>query len=425
MHGNDWTEVRHELDKGKNFGAIINSPWYEDAVYPRFSVEEIDRRHAHARDLMEREGLDALLLTGGQNVYSMGSGVTWASGMMDDRGMIQYMILPRVGDPTVFYPHPGCHIEAVRRMTWVDDVRGCEGGRYGRVIARRLTELGIESGRIGVTAADRTGPEYMGVSAYLELVGELPQLEISFEPDLFHELTYRKSAEEIAAMEVAGELAVAAQHALVAAAVPGNRECDLSAQATAAMLAGGGRSFLMMVGSTDTSDPKLIFPNPNPSMRVLGQGDLILPELSATYMGYSAKVGHPVSVGEPPAYIDAFYADVLGPAYEEISGALGPDVPLERVHEATGVFRRLGAQSRPMCMHGIDLITDGPIVTTDGVRASDLDRVLVPGMTVNVEITPIDAEGVYGMFMSRTFVIEESGARDITPFPRDGVVRGG
>jgi hypothetical protein len=49
MAKNDWNEVRRELDKSDNFEAIVNSPWYADAVYEKFSDEEFARRHAAAR----------------------------------------------------------------------------------------------------------------------------------------------------------------------------------------------------------------------------------------------------------------------------------------------------------------------------------------------------------------------------------------
>lgn len=125
---NDWTEVRYNLDASENFREITNSPWYSDAVYDKFSPGEYQRRHELARGKMARDGLDALILTGSPNIYSMGGGVTWASGLIDERGLGQYMILPRAGEPMLIYPHAGCHIEVARQMVGIDDVRGSQGG---------------------------------------------------------------------------------------------------------------------------------------------------------------------------------------------------------------------------------------------------------------------------------------------------------
>lgn len=413
----DWNDVRYELDRSENFSDLFNSPWYSDAVYDSFSEAEFARRHALARELMSRDGFDALILTGSQNIYSLGSGVTWGSGLIDDRGMCQYLVLPLEGEPTLVYPHPGCHIEAVRRMVSIRDVRGGQGGHYGRAIADRLTELGLAAGRVGVTASDNNGPEFMGAAAYLELRDCLPEAEVRFAPDLFHEMTVRKGAEEIEAMRRGGHLAVAAQDAIARLARPGMHEYELEAAGTHAVLAGGGRVHLMMIASTSMADPRIMYPNPNPSARVLQEGDIILTEIAAAHLGYSAKMGHPVTIGEPTTQMQKFHQDVTLPAFNAIEAVLAPGTPLTDVQRAGQTFREVGAQSRPMVFHGIDMITAGPKVMVHGVAAKDYETELVPGMVVNVEATPISADGSFGSFLSRSYVITEEGADNLTPYP--------
>ncbi len=423
---NDWNAVRFDLDNSANFDAIFNSPWYTDAVYEKFSDEEFARRHALARELMARDGYAALLLCGSPNIYSHGSGVTWGCGLIDARGMAQYMVLPRHGEPTLIYPHPGCHIEAARKMVSIRDVRGGQHGHYGRAVAERLIELGLQTGRIGITAADRTGPEYMGVNAYLELQKHLPQATLVFVPLMLHELTYRKSAEEIRAMAKAGELAINALRAVAATARPGVREYQLAAAATHAVLDGGGQVHLLMIGSTSMQDPRLIFPNPNPSHRVLQQGDIILCELAMTYMGYTAKIGHPVTIGPPTERYNRFFKEVLVPGYQAIASQLRPGNTLQAAQQAVaGVFRSRGAQSRPIVMHGHDLITSLPFVMTDEIKGEPYDMVMQPGMSYGIEITPVSLDGTYGIFFSRSFAITDSGAQALTPYPADEIIVAG
>ena len=422
----DWNKVRYDLDKSANFHAICNSPWYTDAVYEKFSDEEFARRHALARKLMERDGLDALILCGSPNIYSHGSGVTWGCGLIDARGMAQYMVLPRQGEPTLIYPHPGCHIEAARKMVSIRDVRGGQHGHYGRAVAERLTELGLQAGRIGITAADRTGPEYMGVNAYLEMQKHLPQATFVFVPLMLHELTYRKSPEEIRAMAKAGELAIKAQLAVAAAARPGMREYQLAAAATYAVLDGGGQVHLLMIGSTSMHDPRLIFPNPNPSQRVLREGDIILCELAMTYMGYTAKIGHPVTLGRPTEKYNTFFKEVVVPGFKTIHAQLAPGTALESVRKAaSGVFRQKGAQSRPIVMHGHDLITSLPFISLDEVKGEPYDMVMQPGMAYGIEITPVSADGTFGIFFSRSFAITDGGVQALTPYPVDEIIVAG
>ena len=423
---NDWNQVRRELDKSDNFEAICNSPWYTDTVYEKFSDAEFARRHEAARKLMARDGLDALILTGGPDIYSHGGGVAWGAGLLDDRAMCQYMVLPLKGEPTLIYPHYGCHIEAARKMVSVRDVRSGQHGKYGKAVAERLIELNLQKGRIGITAANRTGPEYMGVQAYLDLQKLLPQASFVFCPTLFHELTYRKSAEELRAMAKAGQLAIKALEAVRATAKPGVREYQLAGAVANAVLGAGGRYHLLMIGSTSMHDPKLIFPNPNPSARVLREGDIVLSELAMSYMGYSAKIGHPVSVGRPTERYQTFFKDVVVGGFKEIRALLKPGTTLEDVRKVgSQAFRKRGAQSRPTIMHGLDLITSVPFVRADRVRTESYDMTMQPGMTYNIEITPVDKEGVFGIFYSRSFAITESGHEDLTPYPVDEILVAG
>jgi Xaa-Pro aminopeptidase len=423
---NDWNAVRYALDKSSNFAEICNSPWYSDAVYNKFSNAEYARRHASARKLMARDGLDALILTGSSNIYSHGSGVTWGSGLFDMRGMCQYMILPRQGEPTLIYPHPGCHIEAARKMVSIGDVRGGQHGHYGRALAERFTELGLQAGRIGIAAADRTGPEYMGVNAYHELRQHLPQATFLFLPLVLHELTHCKSPEEIRAMVKAGELAMKALQAIAAAARPGVRDYQLEAAAAHAVLHGGGRVHLMMIASTSMRDPCIIFPNPNPSGRMLREGDIILCELAMSYMGYSAKIGHPISVGPPTKRYDTFFKKVVVPGFKTIQAQLKPGNTLEAVRKtAADAFRQRGAQSRPICMHGLDLITSLPFISVDEVKGEPYDMTMQPGMTYSIEITPVNPDGTFGIFFSRSYAITGNGVLELTPFPIDEIIIAG
>lgn len=419
---NDWTKVRHQLDVSDNFGAISNSPWYSDAVYPQFSDDEFARRHAHARQLMQRESVDVLILTGSPNIYSMGAGVTWGCGLIDNRAMCQYLVLPAEGEPTLIYPHPGCHIEAARKMVSVQDVRSGRHGRYGEAIAQVIDEVGATSGRVGITAADRTGPEFMGAGVFTDLRARLPDASFVFLPELMHELTLVKSSEEIEAQRRAGELAIAALEAVQHRAAPGVSEQALAASATAAILEGGGQVHLMMIGSSSTHNPKMVFPNPFPSQRELAEGDIILSEIAATYMGYSAKVGHPVVVGDPAPGVEEFFSKVVVGGFRRIRETLKDGASLEDVRAAAGHFRDEGAQSRPIVMHGIDLITSPPYVHIDKVRSAEIDAVLRTGMTINVEITPINSEGTFGIFFSRTFAITDDGVDELTPLPLDGLI---
>ena len=205
------------------------------------------------------------------------------------------------------------------------------------------------------------------------------------------------------------------------------REYQLAAAATHAVIDGGGRVHLLMIGSTSMQDPKLIFPNPNPSQRVLREGDIILCELAMTYMGYTAKIGHPV--------IDRPADRALQPLFTRKSWcpASRPSMRSSRpVANSRTCARRSpaysahkGAQSRPIVMHGHDLITSLPFISLDEVKGEPYDMVMQPGMAYGIEITPVSADGTFGIFFSRSFAITESGVQALTPYPVDDIIVAG
>jgi len=73
----DFADVRETLDNGAHFGNLAGTPYYDDAVYERFSEAEHRRRLDGTRAKMARLGLDGLIACGGPNHWSYGSGVFW------------------------------------------------------------------------------------------------------------------------------------------------------------------------------------------------------------------------------------------------------------------------------------------------------------------------------------------------------------
>jgi Xaa-Pro aminopeptidase len=96
---------------------------------------------------------------------------------------------------------------------------------------------------------------------------------------------------------------------------------------------------------------------------------------------------------------------------------IGPDRSLEDARAAGRFFREHGAQSRPIHLHGIDLVTSSPHVFTDRIESEAADDVLQPGMVLVVEPTPITADGSLGMFFGHTFAVTETGRECLDTFP--------
>jgi Xaa-Pro aminopeptidase len=94
------------------------------------------------------------------------------------------------------------------------------------------------------------------------------------------------------------------------------------------------------------------------------------------------------------------------------------------MREASKFFRDKGVQSRPTQCHGIDLVTDNPHVSAEHVRGTEQDMVLKPGMVIMAEPNPITADGLFGIFLGHTFIVNETGHEVVDNFPLEIAVAG-
>lgn len=419
-----WEELRYRLDEWVPFNNMRDTPYFRDAVYEQFSPAEYARRYAALRAKMRERGLDCVVVPGGPSHWSSGGGMLWLTGHWEWHGIAAYLVVPLDGEPTLVYSMGGTHLEATRRETAaaLSDVRQSRGGRFAEVIAERIRELGLERGRIGLLEIDPRYGDHLPVNQYEALRQALPEAELIFTRGLMHELLYLHSAEELDCVRAAGRLCQRAMEALVERARPGVTEHQLKAAASYAIMDGGGDVDFVILGSTAMASPALVFGNPRPSNRVLNDGDIVIMEIAATYRGYSAQIGSPICLGEPPAAVRRFFDEAVLPGFERMAAEVGPGKPIEDLRRAGQFFRERGVQSRPIHAHGIDLITASPHVFTDHVDAQPFEQVMQPGMVLVIEPNPITADGLLGMFFGHTFIVTPEGRECVDRFPWELVV---
>ena len=414
-----WQELRTRLDEGPHFNTMRGTPYYRDAVYQQFSKEEYARRYAALRAKMAEHKLDCVIVPGGPSHWSFGGGMLWLTGHWEWHALCCYVVVPLTGDPTLVYSMSGTHAEAVRRETAaaLSDVRGSRGGQYAEVMAERILELGLERGRIGLLEIDPRHKDYMPVNQYETLKRRLPGAELVFTQGFIHELLSVHSKEELDCVRVAGKLCEDAMNAMAARAKPGVTEYELRAAAGAAILEGGGDIDFLIIGTTPMLNPAMVFGNPRPSGRKLASGDIINMELAAGCRGYTAQIGSPICLGQPTDMVKRFWEDITLPVFEKMAAEIKPGNPVDSIRVAGRFFRQKGVQSRPIHAHGIDLITDGPHVFTDGVHGETFERIFKPGMVFMAEPNPITADGTFGIFLGHTFIVTETGSECVDKFP--------
>jgi Xaa-Pro aminopeptidase len=416
----DFAEVRGALDDKRNFGDISGTGWHQDAVYERFSDQEYRRRHQALRKTMAALALDALIVGGGPSHWSSGGGMLWLTGHFEWHALACYVLVPRDGEPVLVYSMGGSHIETTRNVAWVKDVRPSRNGRFGEVLVEAIKEKGLSRGRIGHPPIDPRHLDYMPVNQYRDIEEGLPDAELVLIDDVFHELMMVKSPEELECVRRAGRLCVDAFVAMVERARPEVTEESLRAAAASAIVEGGGDVDFLIIASTSTRDPHLIFGSPRPSRRVLRGGDVVLNELAAGYRGYTAQIGMPIFVGEPEPSARTFFEQITLPGFLKMAQELAPGRTLADIEAAGRFFRDNGYQSRPILLHGIDLVTSEPHVYV----GDEKDEELQPGQVVMLEPNPIRSDGRLGMFFGHTFIITDEGSEMVTGGPLEMIVVG-
>ena len=264
---------------------------------------------------------------------------------------------------------------------------------------------------------------------------ELPDAELVFTKNFLHDLVVIHSAEGARDWPCARPWYMQRQRAMeamVARAKPGVKEYELKAAAASAIIDGGGDIDFLIIGSTPMDDPALIFGNPRPSSRMLKMGDMIEYGKLAAYAiaATTAQIGSPITVGPPTEMVRKFWEEITLPGYNKIMAEMLPGKYVEAMREAGDFFREKGVQSRPIHCHGIDIVTDNPHIAADHIGGSADDMIIKPGMIITAEPNPITADGMFGIFLGHTYIINEGGPGDRRrPVPvRDrhsGIIRTG
>ena len=113
--------------------------------FPDFSKQEYETRYARARELMDKQGLDGLLITEELNyIYFTGHR---SQQNPIDKIRPYIFVLPKEGDGAIItMPF---EVAQVLETTWVSDVKTAGLMGYTDIVVSLLKEKGLSKGRIG------------------------------------------------------------------------------------------------------------------------------------------------------------------------------------------------------------------------------------------------------------------------------------
>jgi Xaa-Pro dipeptidase len=379
-----------------------------------FSTQEFDRRKRALLAAMAEARLDALLMFQQESMY-------WLTGY-DSFGFCFFQCLVATADGRIALLTRSADLRQARHTSNIEDIRVWKDAADANPTLD-LKALAQDLGLAGKTL----GVEF---ESYGLVASNGRKLEAAFDgfaalADASHlatRLRAVKSAEEIAYVRRAAELADEADAAAVAHIRAGADEGDILAAQHAAIFRGGGdypgNEFIIGSG------PDALLCRYKSGRRALDTRDQITLELAGAYRRYHAAIMRTVVVGDPKpdhlAYHRAAREALLACEAELKAGRTAGDVfaAHARVLDERGLSRHrlnacgysLGAKFTPSWM-------DWPMFYEDNPWP------IGPGMVFFAHMILMDSESGTAMTLGRTYLVGEDGPEALTLPDLDLVIR--
>ena len=356
------------------------------AQYPHFSEAEYTRRYIAIRALMQAADVAALVVYGSPS-YMQGD-VHYLTNYATTREAI--CIFPLEGAPTLFVQMYN-HVPTARKVACINDVQW-GGTDTAATAANHLHALGLAEKRIGIIGRFPAQHDQTLRTA-------LPKSTlISYGPQLM-QLRLIKSAEEIDALRRGAQFCDLAVEALQQQVRPGMVEYELAAIVQGAYLHLGGRNSLHYMATTPMAQPSVCVPAQYQSDRVLAAGDVLITELSASWMeGYPGQILRSFTIASAPTPTYQHLFDVAVEAFQRITQVIHPGATTNDVLDAAQYIHDEGYTIYDDLVHGYGGGYLAPILRTRQTSAHiEPPMVFQENMTIVVQpniITPDERMGV-------------------------------
>ena len=251
-----------------------------------FPQQEYLDRYERAYALMERDGLDALMVSGRDNYWYFTGLISY---QFDHLMRPQICFLPKGGKPFVLvYGNEKAKAQA---LPWIGKVKSYVDVPFPQeMIADCLKEMGLAEGRLGFELGE---DQRLGFPVnYLSRLSEaLPKAKIRDGSPALCELRIIKSALEVDAMRRACEISMKAYDHCLPQLRPGITRREVAERLFIAMIEEGANprtpGFLMLNASTAYDD------------RRYERGDRMVADFGACYAGYFGDITRMAIFGPP------------------------------------------------------------------------------------------------------------------------------
>jgi Xaa-Pro aminopeptidase len=251
-----------------------------------FSEQEYLDRYERAQALMEREGLDALVISEKNNYWYFSGLISY---QLDHIQRPQICFLPKEGKPTLLVY--GNDKAKAKALPWIGGVRAYVDVPFPQeMIADTLKEMELGEAKLGFEIGE---DQRLGFPAnyLLRLTEALPKAKIEDGTGSLTEMRLIKSPQEIECMRKACDISVKAYDRCLPQLKPGMTRREIADRLYISMIEEGAHprhpGFLMLNASTRYDD------------RRYEKGDRMIADFGACYEGYYGDITRMAIFGQP------------------------------------------------------------------------------------------------------------------------------
>jgi Xaa-Pro aminopeptidase len=377
-----------------------------------------------AFEVLQREGIDALIATSTENVFYISN--YWSLGKRLGCGVEAYAILPLKESPAIVAPLNEADL-LVENQTWIGDLRfyGESGVDLGEredppeetglimrlyssanpeadgasALLKAIEDKGLTGAKI---ALDTSG---LSPAQYEYLKSKLQGVELVDGENLLREIRLVKTEGEVERIKKATEITEKSMEDALEIARDEITELDLAGMYGYSVGYDGGRVTRNLIGFRDRS----AYPNPLPTTYEAKKRDLVRLTLGCTWDHYHSNISRTAVIGRPLAKVERRWEAIIA-AQDAALDAVKPGAKVSEIYAAAEKELANAEADRypPTLGHGLGIeCNEMPVISKTG------EDELLEGMVVNVDI-PVLELGWGGIQLEDTILVTSDGFELLT-----------
>lgn len=397
----------------------LNQNMVDNDWLPPFSVAEYQRRFELVRAGMRENGLDALVIYGAYAYPGRDLGHINAVYLSNYAAFAHsYVVVPLEGEPTMFIMFPE-HVPNAKDMSCLTDIRGVASTRVELGVVDRLRELNLERGRIGVVGPLNSWYNITVPAEHRDYFDkELPEADFQVVSDLYEQWRLVKSEEELEHLRCGAAITDIAQEAIFQATKPGVSHHELSEIGfTTAQKHRGNTSYIHM-SSSPMDGEQVVYPDPYPTHKLVGPGEIIQTEHTDGFGGYYGKLMATWFTGEPTKEYRRMF-DVAAETYRTALAELKPGMNLGDANRLIEPVAKAGYTVALPLLAGYSTYNHPPMggwpsVVDEGLRNRwDANFEFEPGVSIRMGVVLRTMDHSKGLWVASACVFTETGLESL------------